>query len=563
MNMNTATMALLFLAAVSAADVATNVDAVVPEATVEEQFVETSLSATSMAEVTNANIADFNKKLRVASKHLDAVIHQGKQDVSQAIADRKKSEWDAARYLANKKTKLRTFPVNNFPVLVESTYSQCVYTPTTKFPSAAALKAPAVRHSYATHYKTLCAGEISSKVEKKTKATEAMESKSKKCEDTIEKSHKSSETTEKAFSKTQVNEGANKAEEKSVKELQMKLEKAQKKKASPVAPPAPAPVVEEKSPELCEKQGIAAEAYAKHSEKLKKAEEVTDKSKAAKEAKYKAAEKAKEEELSNKEVFKKSELVPVPSPVSPPSMPSPEVEPLAAPCTAESDDPRCHNEELEKVKHKEVRTKDEAESHGKEKAQKSAEAVAKTAKYEKKIKKELSAKKGKHDEAAELEAKAAEIKSKHPKKPDVEEELEKTKEKAYKSDSTNKEATSKVEMKLKKKAADSQEMKEKNENFSKAERKTKGAEIDSKNSEQECSNKSEKVSKEASTKVDSKDNEGSNKVATVEAAEQATKEKHSKNPFYGLDMYAKKIQGLKEVFTKTKAAYERKCKSKE
>merc|ERR1711998_647116 len=151
----------------------------------------------------------------------------------------------------------------------------------------------------------------------------------------------------------------------------------------------------------------------------------------------------------------------------------------------------------------------------------------------------------------------------HPKKPDVEEELEKTKEKAYKSDSTNKEATSKVEMKLKKKAADSQEMKEKNENFSKAERKTKGAEIDSKNSEQECSNKSEKVSKEASTKVDSKDNEGSNKVATVEAAEQATKEKHSKNPFYGLDMYAKKIQGLKEVFTKTKAAYERKCKSKE
>merc|ERR1712023_27413 len=75
---------------------------------------------------------------------------------------------------------------------------------------------------------------------------------------------------------------------------------------------------------------------------------------------------------------------------------------------------------LEKMKHKEICTKDEAESHGKEKAQKSAEAVAKTAKYEKKIKKELAEKKNKHDKAAELESKAAEIRSKHPKKPDVE-----------------------------------------------------------------------------------------------------------------------------------------------
>merc|ERR1711975_38196 len=66
-----------------------------------------------------------------------------------------------------------------------------------------------------------------------------------------------------------------------------------------------------------------------------------------------------------------------------------------------------------------------------------------------------------------------------------------------------------------------------------------------------------------SEKVNAKSNEGNNKVANVEAAEQASKEKHSKDPFYGLSDYAKKIQGLKEVFTKTKAAYERKCKSKE
>merc|ERR1712146_538895 len=71
------------------------------------------------------------------------------------------------------------------------------------------------------------------------------------------------------------------------------------------------------------------------------------------------------------------------------------------------------------------------------------------------------------------------------------------------------------------------------------------------------------VSKEASTKVASKSDEGNNKVATVEAAEQAHKERHAKDPFYGLDVFAKKIGSLKEVFTKTKAAYETKCKSKE
>merc|ERR1711998_147307 len=60
-----------------------------------------------------------------------------------------------------------------------------------------------------------------------------------------------------------------------------------------------------------------------------------------------------------------------------------------------------------------------------------------------------------------------------------------------------------------------------------------------------------------SEKVNAKSNEGNNKVANVEAAEQASKEKHSKDPFYGLSDYAKKIQGLKEVFTKTKAAHER------
>merc|ERR1711998_786739 len=75
--------------------------------------------------------------------------------------------------------------------------------------------------------------------------------------------------------------------------------------------------------------------------------------------------------------------------------------------------------------------------------------------------------------------------------------------------------------------------------------------------------KSEKVKKEASVKLSSKSDEGSNKVAVVEAKEQKTKEKHSKDPFYNLDVYAKKVEGLKEVFTKTKAAYERKCKSKE
>merc|ERR1712054_332251 len=147
--------------------------------------------------------------------------------------------------------------------------------------------------------------------------------------------------------------------------------------------------------------------------------------------------------------------------------------------------------------------------------------------------------------------------------PDVEEELEKTKEKEYKGDSTHKEETSKVEMKLKKKAADAKEMKAKNEGFAKAERKTKAAEIDSKTEEQECSSKSEKVSKESATNVASKSDEGNNKVATVEAAEQAHKEKHAKDPFYGLDVFAKKIGSLKEVFTKTKAAYETKCKSKE
>merc|ERR1711988_369012 len=122
MNMNVATLALFFLAAVSAADLATNADAIVPEAAVEE-FVETSTE--SMVEATHASIKDFNNKVSKASKHLDAVIHQGKTEVSEAIAGRKKAEWAAARYQANTKTKLRTFPVNQFPVLVESTYSQC------------------------------------------------------------------------------------------------------------------------------------------------------------------------------------------------------------------------------------------------------------------------------------------------------------------------------------------------------------------------------------------------------------------------------------------------------
>merc|ERR1711881_626019 len=78
----------------------------------------------------------------------------------------------------------------------------------------------------------------------------------------------------------------------------------------------------------------------------------------------------------------------------------------------------------------------------------------------------------------------------------------------------------------------------------------------------EASTKAEKGSKESSSKLASRGHEGSNKVDAVEAKEQKTKEKHAKDPFYHLDVYAKKVANMHEVFDKTKAAYERKCKSK-
>merc|ERR1712072_1456338 len=202
------------------------------------------------------------------------------------------------------------------------------------------------------------------------------------------------------------------------------------------------------------------------------------------------------------------------------------------------------------------------ESRGKEKAQKSAEAVAKTAKYEKKIKSELQAKKDKHDKIVEMQTKAKELSEKHPKKPDVDEKLEKSTEKVFKSHSTHKEENAKWEIKLKKQVSDSDEMKEKNDAFNKAEKNTKSAEASCKKEDAEASTKAEKGSKESSSKLASRGHEGSNKVDAVEAKEQKTKEKHAKDPFYHLDVYAKKVANMHEVFDKTKAAYERKCKSK-
>merc|ERR1712159_767061 len=133
----------------------------------------------------------------------------------------------------------------------------------------------------------------------------------------------------------------------------------------------------------------------------------------------------------------------------------------------------------------------------------------------------------------------------------------------FKSHSTHKEENAKWEIKLKKQVSDSDEMKEKNDAFNKAEKNTKSAEASCKKEDAEASTKAEKGSKESSSKLANKSSEGSNKVDAVEAKEQQTKEKHAKDPFYHLDVYAKKVANMHEVFDKTKAAYERKCKTKE
>jgi len=561
MNTSMTVAMILCLAAFAVADV--SVDTVVPEAdfAATEDFVEASATEQSLA--LPSLIEDFNSKAHKANADADAMLAQAKADLHEATAARKKDEWSAARYQANTRTITKAFPANQFPVLVESTFSQCVYKPDgfgeepIKAPAA-----PQAKKAYSTHYRTLCAGEIATKAEKKAAIQEAGELKNKKCADTVEKSGKSAETTTKSFKKTQVNEGKTKQEAKAVKELQGKLEVAQKDSTKKSF--APAPAAPSTSPELCEKQGVAAESYEKHAEKLAKATEVTEKAGEAKEAAYKAKEAAKKNKMKYMEVAKKQEIE-------------------GANKKSEKDD-KCAKkgdlkeseekgaekggkgdvkEELEKAKHKEASTKDEAESQGKEKAKKSAEAVAKTAIYEKKIKKELTAKKGKHDLIKEMEEKAHELKAKHPKTPDFEEKLEKTKESAYKADSTHKEEDKKWELKSKKNQSDADEMKTKNELFAKVEKKTKAGEVTEKASCKESGVKSEAANKESSMKTGTTSQEGKAKVVEVEAGEQKTKEKHAKDPFYGLKKYAAKVEGMHEVFDKTKAAFERKCKTKE
>jgi len=557
---------VLFMAAAASADVlATDVDAIVPEGkiAVEESFEESLVeTSAAMVRVKPEDIKHFNAKLESSSAALEKVVAQAKKKTAASNAERKKSEWDAARFKANTHTTLRTFPADEFPVLVESTFSQCVYRPT-GFGEAPVKEAPAsakAQKKYAKHYKTLCAGEISMKAEKRESKEKAIQLREQKCADNVEKSQKESESTTKSFKKTQVNEKVTKKEAEHVKELQNKLREAKNKNNVVQAPLTPAP----ESPELCSKQGIAAEKYAKHNEKLQKADEVTAKAKSAKESASKAAEAKDKQEKTYKEVAKKSGIEKTKKKSEKDEKCADKVDVKEATMKgAERGGKGDVKEELEKAKHKEVLAKDSAETDGKEKAQKSAEAVSKTAMYEKRIKKELSDKKSKHDEVLELQEKAQELKKKHPKGPDFDEQLEKSKEIAFKGSSQDKEKAAKWEIKLKKSTSDSDEMKEKNESFNKAEKTAKSAEAKCKKDEAEASTKQEKNAKESTMKLQNKGAEGTNKVKKVQKGEQHTKEKHAKDPFYNLDKYAKKVSSMHEVFDKTKAAYERKCKVKE
>merc|ERR1712072_166764 len=384
---NTTTLAMiLFLAAAASAEViSADADAIVPEGHVaaEGEFVETAVSTSvDMKRVSPTDIQEFDSKLKTADAAIDRVMAQAKKETAEAIAQRKKSEWDAARYKANTRTTLRTFPINEFPVLVETTFSQCVYKPDgygsalTKPPPAAAT----AQQKYAHHYKTLCAGEIAMKTEQKESKEKSAELKDKKCADTVEKSKKSAEHTTKSFKKTQVNEAKTKKEAKAVEELKEKLQEAKEENKKIKVPNTPAP----ESPELCEKQGLAKEKYDKHAEKLHKADEVTEKSKSAKESAQKAYEVSSKNEHKYKEIEKKKSVESANKKSEKDEKCAKKVDVKeATEKGAERGTKGDVKEELEKAKLKEVKSKDEAESHGKEKAQKSAEAVSKTALYEK------------------------------------------------------------------------------------------------------------------------------------------------------------------------------------
>merc|ERR1711865_833515 len=154
---------ILFLSAFAAAEV--SVDAVVPEAEFSpvEDLVEATATEQSLA--LPSLIEDFNFKATKANADADAVLAQAKADLSEAVASRTEAEWNAARYQANTRTITKTFPANQFPVLVESTFSQCVFKPE-GFDAAPAIKAPAApqaKKAYSTHYNALCAGEIAMK----------------------------------------------------------------------------------------------------------------------------------------------------------------------------------------------------------------------------------------------------------------------------------------------------------------------------------------------------------------------------------------------------------------